>query len=100
MTIKTKRGEHPIMVCKLNLNNVVRHPGQEKLDFTAVAKSGSYGEDGHDDDNTYAKFSPSAHFEITVANPALFAKLDPGKKYYFVCYEAVPDEEPAPTPSE
>lgn len=88
--VPTKRADTPIMVCKLNLNHVHRVEGQERLDFSAVAKSGSYPEDGRDDDNTYAKFSPQAHFEITVANPDLFAKLDPGKKYYFVCYEAVP----------
>ena len=54
----------------------------EKLSFSAVAKSGGYPTDGSDEDNTYAKFTPSASCEVHVANPALFGKFIPGQKYY------------------
>jgi hypothetical protein len=41
-----------------------------------------YPEDGLDEDNTFAKFSPSASFSITIANPALFGAFKVGEKYY------------------
>ncbi len=56
--------------------------GGEKLKFNAVAKSGSYPPDGSDEDNSYAKFTPSASLEIVVMNPALFGQFNTGQKYY------------------
>lgn len=41
-----------------------------------------YPDDGSDEDNTYAKFSPSADFRLMVANPALFGQFQPGQKFY------------------
>lgn len=41
-----------------------------------------YPEDGADEDNTYAKFSPAADFRLNVANPNLFGQFKPGQKYY------------------
>ena len=67
----------------------VRHQGQPKgtpiseiLKFRAVARKDSYPSDGSDEDNTYAKFSPTASVEITIANPELIGKLSPGEFYY------------------
>lgn len=53
----------------------------ENLHFSAVAAS-SYPEDGSDENNTYAKYSPSASFEIYIANPALFGKFKVNEEYY------------------
>lgn len=57
-------------------------PAAEILKFRAAARKDSYPSDGSDEDNTYANFSPSATCEITVANPALIGKLNPGEFYY------------------
>ena len=54
----------------------------ELVNFHGVCKTGSYGEDGLDEDNTYAKFSPGANLSINIANPALFGKRVVGEKYY------------------
>lgn len=54
----------------------------ERLKFSAVSKSEAYPADGLDEDNTYAKFSPSADLTITVDNPALFGHFKVGEKYY------------------
>jgi hypothetical protein len=54
---------------------------QETLTMQAVCAS-KYPEDGLDEDNTFAKFSPSASFSITIANPALFGAFKVGEKYY------------------
>lgn len=54
---------------------------QETLTMHAVAAS-KYAEDGSDEDNTYAKFSPGAHLSINIANPALFGKFKHGDRFY------------------
>ncbi|QSB01979.1 hypothetical protein JWZ98_03185 [Methylomonas sp. EFPC1] len=54
---------------------------QETLSMYAVAAS-KYPEDGSDEDNTYAKFSPGAQLNINIANPELFGQFKTGDKYY------------------
>lgn len=80
------------MRAKMMLETIttVRHQGQlagdapssEILKFRAVARKDSYPSDGSDEDNTYARFSPSVSCEITVANPELIGKFYPGEFYY------------------
>ncbi|WP_426050608.1 hypothetical protein [Brevundimonas sp. SL161] len=53
----------------------------ERLVFHGVAAN-SYPNDGSDEDNTYAKFSPSALFDLTLANPDLIGKFAPGDTFY------------------
>ena len=60
----------------------------ERLHFRAVANC-PYPEDGSDENNTYAKFSPDAHLSIYVANPALFGQFKAGEAYY-VDFTAAP----------
>lgn len=55
---------------------------QENLTFNAVAKSVAYPADGSDEDNTFAKWSPSAEMKISVLNPALFGQFKVGQKFY------------------
>lgn len=54
----------------------------EQVTFHGVAKSNGYPADGSDEDNTFAKFSPSVNLQIVIANPALFGKLQPGDTFY------------------
>jgi len=49
--------------------------------FSGVARGG-YPADGSDEDNSFAKFSPSVSMDFHVANPALFGKFEPGQKFY------------------
>jgi len=77
----------PNMRAKMNLASVTIHAGCELLKFHAVAAS-SYPADGSDEDNSYAKFSPSATLDITIANPALIGQFKPGVKYYVDFTEA------------
>lgn len=53
----------------------------EQIKFTAVGAK-TYTIDGKDEDNTYALYTPTAEFNITVNNPALWNTFLPGKKYY------------------
>jgi hypothetical protein len=70
------------MRAKFYIVSVETFTSGEKIKFAAVGKSTAYSADGSDEDNTYAKFSPSAACEITVANPALLGKFKPGEKFY------------------
>ncbi len=55
---------------------------QEDLEFRAVPRSDGYGNDGSDENNTYAKFTPNAFLGMSVSNPALFGKFKVGEMYY------------------
>lgn len=79
------------MRAKMRITRVEKHEGgSETLHLCAVAKSSAYPADGSDEDNTYAKFSPSGELKLTVANSALIGKFNPGEKFYldFVRAEA------------
>lgn len=68
-----------------SVDRTVDHAGNvcaERVKFSAVSKSGGYPEDGSDEDNTFAKWSPQANCEIYINNPALHGKYAPGQKFY------------------
>lgn len=69
------------MRAKMHLQSVEQFETCEKLHFRAVCAK-SYGADGLDEDNTYAKFSPQADLTITITNPALVGQFKAGEKYY------------------
>jgi hypothetical protein len=46
-----------------------------------VAASG-YPADGSDENNSYAKWSPSGSLELTITNPALSNKIKEGDVFY------------------
>jgi hypothetical protein len=70
------------MRAKMRVTKVERFDGSDRITMTAVARSGSYPADGSDEDNTYAKFSPSGDLTLSIANPALINVIHPGKKFY------------------
>lgn len=71
------------MRAKLRVSSVTKHEGgSETVKMHAVAKNTAYPEDGSDEDNTFARFSPSADFSIHIANPALYDKFAVGDKFY------------------
>lgn len=81
------------MRAKFKLATVTKHEGgSESLQFWPVAAT-KYGSDGLDEDNTFAKFSPSGDLKLTVCNPALIGKFIPGGAYYL-------DFTPVPVPAE
>lgn len=74
------------MRAKMRVTGIAVYPTvgqttQEMLQFCPVG-SGSYGPDGGDEDNTYAKFTPSGSISLTVANPALFGKFKLDDTFY------------------
>lgn len=70
------------MRAKFIVTGVEKFDGSEKVSFIAVPKNEAYPEDGSDEDNTFAKFSPQASCSITIANQALLGKYEIGQKFY------------------
>ena len=48
----------------------------------AVAKDGAYPSDGSDEDNTFARWTPSGECKLSIQNPALFGRLPVGARFY------------------
>lgn len=71
------------MRAKLIISSVTQtEGGGEQLQFRGVCKNEGYGTDGLDENNTFAKFSPSVDLKMYVANPALQGKFAPGDTFY------------------
>lgn len=70
------------MRAKFVVEKVEKHEGGERVLFRAVGRPGAYPEDGGDEDNTFAKFTPAAELSIWIANPALFGKFEQDQKFY------------------
>ena len=64
----------------------------ETISMRAVSAS-IYPEDGSDENNTFAKWSPNADFAITIANPALWDKFSLGQEFYADFTEVAPRAE-------
>jgi hypothetical protein len=73
------------MRAKLQISSVTpseHNAEQETLRFHGVSRNEAYPEDGSDENNTFAKFSPCVDLEIVIANPALLGKFKPGDTFY------------------
>ena len=70
------------MRAKLEVSEIESYETHEVLKFKAVGKCGSYPEDGSDEDNTYATWTPSATLEMRITNPALRGRFMTGQKFY------------------
>ena len=72
-----------VMRAKMKINHIdKRYSGQEVLYFNPVSKSEAYPADGIDENNSYARWTPSGMLSLTVANPALHGKFAEGEEYY------------------
>jgi hypothetical protein len=73
----------PVMRAKMRVNAVQKYGDtQETLVLNCVSRSDGYPSDGSDENNTFAKFSPSGSLSLTVMNPALLGKFEVGEEYY------------------
>lgn len=80
------------MRCKVKITEVTLGEFCDQITARPVCKNGSYPESGLDEDNTFAKFSPSGEFKLTIANPALLGSFRPGQLFYV---DWTPVDEPA-----
>lgn len=79
----------PKMRAKVKVTGIQKYPDndaglptQETLTFNFPAKNGAYPADGSDEDQQFARFSPSGALSLTIANPALIGKFAVGDTFY------------------
>ena len=72
------------MRAKMKVVSVVKHSDTyEELEFSAVCKNdGPYPPDGTDENNTFAKWTPSASLKMSITNPGLIGNFNPGQEFY------------------
>jgi len=70
------------MRCKVTIQEVHLHGATETIIARPVCKPGGYPPDGADEDNTFARWSPSGEFRLCIANPDLFDTYKPGQVFY------------------
>lgn len=96
-----------MMRAKLMVQDVVEHkyapaPGEPEkvssiqLKLTAVCGK-PFDAEGNSEDNSFAKWTPSADVSMSITNPALFSSFKRGQKFYVDFTEA---PEPVAHPSE
>lgn len=78
------------MRAKMQVTSVVKHDGSETLTMMAVCKPEGYPEDGSDEDNSFARWTPNAELSMTINNPDLLGKFEPLQKFYVDFIEAEP----------
>lgn len=76
------------MRAKLRVSRVENHGQSETLHFDAVCAS-EFGKDGSDENNTYARYTPSASLRMYVNNPALVGVHKEGEEFYLDFIRAV-----------
>ena len=72
-----------MMRAKLKVVSTKKHSDTyEELEFSAVAKNDGYPADGSDENNTFAKFTPSATLKMSITNPDLIGQFSAGQEFY------------------
>lgn len=71
-----------LFVSRVEHQNEGTDYASDRVTFAGVSRNDGYPTDGLDENNTYAKFSPSVELNITIANPALVGKYERGETYY------------------
>jgi hypothetical protein len=70
------------MRAKLKVTDVTRHSETcEQLKFCGVSAS-QYPADGSDENNSFARWSPSVALDISITNPALIGSFEIGDTFY------------------
>lgn len=70
------------MRAKMKVSNVKNYGSSEELIFNAVSKKDGYPDDGSDENNTFAKWTPSAELKMSITNPALIGQFTEGQEFY------------------
>lgn len=71
----------PRMRAKFTVQSIEKYEGGENLYFYAVCPD-KFGENGENEDNDFARWTPSGNLSMSVTNPDLLGKFNEGEKYY------------------
>lgn len=89
MVISQRSKFMAIMRAKMEVRAVEKSsPTVLKLTMAAVCGKDPFGPDGESEDNTYARWTPTATVEMYITNPNLVDKFKQGQKLYVDFTEA------------
>jgi hypothetical protein len=74
-----------MMRAKLQVTAVIPHDTtghHQTVKMSPVCGNQPFGPNGESEDNTFARYSPSGSFELTITNPELANKFKVGQKFY------------------
>ena len=73
----------PKMRAKMRVVHTKQHSDTfEELELSAVCKSDGYPADGSDENNSFAKWTPSATLKMSITNPDLVGQFIAGQTFY------------------
>lgn len=70
-----------MMRAKLKITSVKRYETSVNLQFRAVYAN-SYPSDGYDENNTFARWTPTADLSMCITNPDLIDNFSEGQEFY------------------
>lgn len=71
------------MRAKVRVSNIVKHGDNcEHISFSGVSKDGGYQPDGSDENNTFAMWTPTLDFGMSITNPRLVGTFAIGDTFY------------------
>lgn len=86
------------MRAKMVVQDITPGTTTETLRLIAVPRKEPYGEDGLDENNTFARWTPMAELQMVIANPALQGKFSVGQEFYVDFTDAAAPENVIPLP--
>lgn len=89
------------MRAKMKVNSIQVSGSCEVIRFSAVCKKEGYPDDGSDENNSFARWTPQADLSMTITNPDLLGKITEGQEFYLDFTPAgVPEQsaQEVPTP--
>jgi hypothetical protein len=70
------------MRAKFKVQEVANYEGGMQKVSMAPVMDTKYGENGANEDNTFARYTPSGEIRLHITNPELKDKIQPGETYY------------------
>ena len=90
-----------MMRAKLRVNHIEQNKNDDGTVYSedvtmAPVTTKGFDDNGHDEDNSFARYTPCGSVLLTIANPALHGKFAVGQLFY-ADFTPVPEEAAEPT---
>lgn len=76
------------MRAKMQVSQVTDFGGCFQIKASPVCGNKPFGSNGENEDNSFARYSPTGELTLSITNPDLFGKIKPGQKFYIDFTEA------------
>lgn len=75
--------QQPTMLAKFKVNEVtLNEHNNQKVSMIPVSSNKPYGPNGENEDNTFARHTPSGEIRMQITNPDLYGQVNPGDVFY------------------